>query len=265
MNLAEKLINLRKEKGKTQKQVVADLGMGITTLRNLENINLNRLPDSNTLKKLKNYYNVPYEYLLDDECLNKTPAKIYISKELGLSDKSINIIKRLQNTDFQLINDKELLINQLNYFLENFKAFDKFLLNNSYIEYYDKVYNYTKVVTGIVSEILFNDDLSIIDYINDMDLDKIDSIILKLSDLIFSFEKTYGFPDDDTKNIFDKMPIAYSNFKDILKQNERDDEVIKKSLGEIFYIAYKLFKHAEEQSDLSKFRISNMINKFLSI
>ena len=87
MNLAEKIQLLRQEKGETQKDLADILDIGVSTLKTYENKNGERKPDINTLKKLKEHYNVSYEYLIDDECENRTNNTININKELNLSDK----------------------------------------------------------------------------------------------------------------------------------------------------------------------------------
>lgn len=96
MKLSEKLKKLRESSGETQEQVCEVLGIGIQTLRNYENDKLDRIPNSYQLKKLKEHFNVTYEYLLDDECTNRTTETINIGNTLKLSDKSIQKIKDLQ-------------------------------------------------------------------------------------------------------------------------------------------------------------------------
>lgn len=100
MKLSEKLKLLREEKGMTQEQVCLELGIGIQSLRNYENTSIERIPNTVQLKMLKEFYNVTYEYLLDDNCENKTNESVDIGKKLKLSDKAIeNII------DIQFINN----------------------------------------------------------------------------------------------------------------------------------------------------------------
>ena len=68
MTFSEKMKELRKQLGKSQEQVSKEMGIAISTLRYYEN---GRLPDTYQLKMIKNYYQVSYEYLLDDNCENK--------------------------------------------------------------------------------------------------------------------------------------------------------------------------------------------------
>lgn len=96
MKLSQKLRELREEKGLTQ-QVLADkLGIGIQSIRNYENDSLDRIPSTVQLKMLKDFYNVTYEYLLDDDCNNKSVETVSIGKELKLSDKALDKIINLQ-------------------------------------------------------------------------------------------------------------------------------------------------------------------------
>ncbi|MGN1310717.1 MAG: helix-turn-helix domain-containing protein [Clostridia bacterium] len=96
MTFSEKIKELRKEKGVNQKVASGEMEMAISSLRNYEN---GRLPDTEQLRKIQNYYNVPYEYLLNDECTTKKYSNMEISRELGLSDKAIATLKYFKNLD----------------------------------------------------------------------------------------------------------------------------------------------------------------------
>lgn len=89
MTFEEKIKELRKEKEWTQEVASEKMGISISALRYYEN---GRLPDTVNLKKIKEAYDVPYEYLLDDNCENRTVENIKINEYLGLSDKAINNI-----------------------------------------------------------------------------------------------------------------------------------------------------------------------------
>lgn len=97
MKFYEKIRALREEKGKTQYAVHKELGIGIETVRKYEKSNPETFPNSAQLILLKNYYDVSYEYLLDENCLNKHPETIAIGKKLKLSDESIEQIINLQS------------------------------------------------------------------------------------------------------------------------------------------------------------------------
>jgi transcriptional regulator with XRE-family HTH domain len=96
MKLSEKLRLLREETGKTQEMVCNEIGIGIQTLRNYENDAKNKVPSTIQLKMLKDYYHVTYEYLLDEDCENKTNESVDIGKKLKLSDTALNNIINLQ-------------------------------------------------------------------------------------------------------------------------------------------------------------------------
>ena len=96
MKLSQKLRELREEKGFTQQALADELGIGIQSIRNYENDSLDRIPSTVQLKMLKDFYNVTYEYLLDDDCNNRTTETISIGKELKLSDKALDKIINLQ-------------------------------------------------------------------------------------------------------------------------------------------------------------------------
>ena len=80
MNENEHLVNLftkrmrelRIEKGKqenrelTQVAVSKELGIHVNTIRSYESNTLNQIPKIEQLMKIKNYYNVSYEYLLGE-------------------------------------------------------------------------------------------------------------------------------------------------------------------------------------------------------
>lgn len=107
MNFSEKMKQLRNEKGITQQQASNEMGIAISSLRNYEN-NI-RFPDTEQLRIIKNYYNVTYEYLLDDDCQNRTNKTINIGKELKLSEKAIKRIKDLQPASIPVTNKNEIL------------------------------------------------------------------------------------------------------------------------------------------------------------
>ena len=140
MKLSEKLRLLREEKGMTQEQVCNELEIGIQTLRNYENDNADRLPNTFQLSKIKNFYNVTYEYLLDDNCENKTNESTNIGKALQLSDTSINRIKDLQfftDSIFNNVREDKTSPVAFNRWIEDFSDLHHFArsLNHYYIIY----------------------------------------------------------------------------------------------------------------------------------
>ena len=94
MNFHEKMRLLRKESGLTQDQVAHKMNISISIIRKYEK---DRLPDSQQLKRIKDFYKVPYEYLLNDECNTREEENLKIGERLGISDKSITILQKLSS------------------------------------------------------------------------------------------------------------------------------------------------------------------------
>ena len=108
MKLSEKLKLLREEKGMTQEQVCSELGIGIQSIRNYENTTIERIPNTIQLKMLKEFYDVTYEYLLDEDCENKTSESVDIGKKLKLSDDAIENILDIQYTNNRISDELRL-------------------------------------------------------------------------------------------------------------------------------------------------------------
>ena len=65
MTLNEKLKLLRKEKNLSQQVASTQIGIAISSLTNYEK---DRIPHMEQLKKIAKFYNVSYDYLLNDDC-----------------------------------------------------------------------------------------------------------------------------------------------------------------------------------------------------
>ncbi len=221
MKLSEKLKLLRELKGKTQEEVAQDLQIGITTLRNYENENLNRLPNTVQLKQLKKYYNVTYEYLLDDECENKTTTNINIGKELLLSDKSIEKIKNLQKTSYKHNRKGEVpyLSLAFNEFIENFNDFDNLVFDIEAIQRNLKLYK--KIVSFLY--LLYMDKL-ILKYIKEQNsnLKTLFSYFDKLMEEIQFFKPLY----EPEFSLLRKLDVTYSDYRDSCfnSSNQKDNK-----------------------------------------
>ncbi len=131
MNFGEKIRNLRLDSKLTQEQASTKMGIAISSLRNYEN---GRLPDTHQLKIIKNFYNVSYEYLLEDNCENKTDKNINIHKELSLTDSTIEKLKEInKNMNNNVVN---IFFNSLN--MNFWNEFDEYIfinkLNNKYVQ-----------------------------------------------------------------------------------------------------------------------------------
>lgn len=118
MNIAEKLIELRNEKGLTQAQLGRELNIALSSIQNYENIKKPRIPEATLLLKIAKYFDVDMEYLLDDELNNRKHDNIVIGKTLGLTDESIKNLKEITNRPLKrrinfLLGDIEILIKVL--------------------------------------------------------------------------------------------------------------------------------------------------------
>lgn len=103
MNFNEKMRYLRKKKGVSQDIASDKIGISISALRNYEK---DRLAETDTLKRIQEYYKVPVEYLLNDNCINEEYNNIDIGEALKLSDKSIENIKDINsNTKTNIIDN----------------------------------------------------------------------------------------------------------------------------------------------------------------
>lgn len=267
MKLSEKLRELRKATNRTQQQVADEIGIHINTLKKYEDLKNDSLPNAVEIKKIKNYYNVSYEYLLEEDCFNKSDKNINIGKELGLTDKSIDYIKYLRK--FECAGNTyytNILVDEFNYFLENFYDFNKLLFRISFVKYYNNIYRYVDKIIDFSVKSVFNSDSDLAIYIKDLNFKELDSYILNLSQLVDSLEETYYAPDTILQNNFNELNIAYTDFKEIIKKHDidKDIQVIRKSLEQILHSSSHLSLHADDQSDLNKFRISNISNEFFS-
>lgn len=132
MNFHEKIRLLRKEKGLTQDQVANKTGIAISSIRNYEK---DRLPDSQQLKRIKDFYKVPYEYLLNDECNTREEENLKIGEKLGISDKSIAILQKLSS------GNKAYILEQLLDYIYNKNSLEKIdeYINVNYIV--DTIFN----------------------------------------------------------------------------------------------------------------------------
>lgn len=146
MNIAEKLIELRNEKGLTQAQLGRELNIALSSIQNYENVKKPRIPEATLLLKIAKYFDVDMEYLLDDELNNRKHDNIVIEKELKLSDKTLKVIKEINEYDLSdmlnhvlscimLVDEKE---DKMYYFYDILS----FLKPLKYMKVIDKYLNY---------------------------------------------------------------------------------------------------------------------------
>lgn len=161
MTFSDKIKELRKEKGVSQDIASKKMNMAISSLRNYEN---GRIPDTEQLRKIQQYYNVPYEYLLNDDCTTKDYNNMQVSKELGLSDEAISNLKKFQMLKVEnskLNNNIASTIDLINNMLENI---DLLGFLNSYISINNCVDNYdtnhiNNSLNNLIEDFLENSDI----------------------------------------------------------------------------------------------------------
>lgn len=109
MTFSEKLEFLREAKG-WESDKDASLSLGISA-QAYSNYKKGRQPDCEQIKIMSKKTGIPYEFFLDDDNMVIKKENVEIGKELGLSDKSISVLKRF-NISNDLILDK--LIEKIN-------------------------------------------------------------------------------------------------------------------------------------------------------
>ena len=204
MKLSQKLRLLREEKGITQNELASTLGIGIQSVRNYEKDSLERIPNTVQLKMLKDFYNVTYEYLLDEECENKTTELLDIGKTLKLSDDAIQNIIELQKSNFKSIDMTKVFnswlecINLSEYVIaiEEYQILNNMLETIQYFSNIDKLYDY-------IANCL-NNSISLNNLINTLD-EKRDILNNLISKSIFVPFKEHSIKDLD---------IELNKFKD---------------------------------------------------
>ncbi len=259
MTFSEKMKELRKKTGKSQEQVSQEIGIAISTLRYYEN---GRLPDTFQLKKIKNYYNVPYEYLLDDNCNNISKTTLNIGQELKLSDNAIEKIKNLQYLvdDIKKCKSQEIFDNSIspkyfNFFIENF--------NIRALSY--EIHSFLDMIEIFKNTNLFISFREFYDYMvvcikkqNTKDLepffDFFEKKMAETHSLIIDTDIT-SFLIDDLIEQFDTIKKIISNKKITDLQNEMDT-FLEISI-EIYSMAYRQIKYF-------RYSISDLTNDFTS-
>lgn len=85
--ICEKLFQLRTERRVTQDQVAEMLGVSRSTVGKYET---SLKPPLKSLEKLSEYYNVSYEYLIDDDCTERIPMRLNSESKSRLTFASPN-------------------------------------------------------------------------------------------------------------------------------------------------------------------------------
>ena len=112
----KRMKQLRLEKGAkenkelTQVAVSEALGIHVNTIRSYESSTLNQIAKIEQLMKIKNYYNVSYEYLLGETDIKSSNSSMqFICDETNLDEDSIQYLKTLDKDDELIFNIQALI------------------------------------------------------------------------------------------------------------------------------------------------------------
>lgn len=250
MNFHEKMKLLRNELGLTQEQACKKIGIGIASIKNYEK---DRLPDSQQLKRIKEFYKVPYEYLLNDDCNTREEENLKIGEKLGLSDNSIKVLKELS-----LNCDTKILEHLLEY------AYNKNLLQ--------KLKEFSNI--NYIINTIFNDVCPKLEKL--FKTKKYDNITQQQLDALDFFAKynvsvrdykdfeeqeylRYLFADKNYKSFIDTLTyiIPTFNYKAEVNENELQDFNNYKKVKEIF-INYKTYLITNIVVDMDNSIVENL-------
>lgn len=191
-----------------------------TSLADYENSSLNKLPGYEAIRKIAKAYNVPYEFLLEDDCNNEKIENSLIGNELNLSDTAIEVLKKyntennflvlnsvLENVDDRLIDNLFLYNN-----LKSIKKLSTIPIENLNKRLYNIFKKQSKDTIDINNETLklFNQALSNFNSINEHSYT---IIILKES-----FEDLNEFIKDLNNNTFESIKAKNDVIQIILKK-----------------------------------------------
>ena len=245
MTFAEKIKELRKQKGLNQEQASKKIGIATSSLRNYEN---GRLPDTYQMKLIKNFYNVSYEYLVDDSIENKLDEDIKIEKELGLSSLSIKKILDLKKD--QLSNTLNLFIEKTN--IENliYRIHEIHILENQW----------ENNISFLIQLYDFSDFLE--ENLNDTNNNEIINIFSLFNTKMSNFCKFIDCTEIDLISITEceKFRQSLRSIQDIFISGNAND--FKLSLIQYTIICIEITEKVKERIDFNKYRIQLLITDF---
>jgi len=268
MKLYQKLKLLREEKGITQDTLVKETGLSPQAIRNYENPDLDRLPNTVQLKILKDYFDVTYEYLLDDECENKTNESVDIGKKLKLSDEALNRIMDLQNHDRTYYPQEHIYDlprvhteSAFNTWLSNFENFKRFCIRLDFFYNLNQIMESTRYFIDLLK---FKDQI-----IKSVETDK--KFVTKLINLLDSkmniYAKCLEVEDkiDFINNSFYKFEQTYSQLIKYCNGPLNEEYSIFLILDDISTCASIIYEDAYRNSRYCQYEICELIKESLSI
>lgn len=146
-NLIDDEIKVKREKGISfyEKDIVEKIGISPNSFRYYKNGNtgedensMTKIPDLVALYKIKNYFNVPYSYLLGETKV-KEINNINLGISLGLDDLVINKLKKLKENENS--NNSKMLLFIINSLIGN----DKFILKFGQVLYSNMARKYSNL------------------------------------------------------------------------------------------------------------------------
>ncbi len=272
MKLSQKLRELREEKKLTQQALADKLGIGIQSIRNYENDSLDRIPNTVQLKMLKDFYGVTYEYLLDEDCNNKTVETASIGKELKLSDKALDKLINLQYRNRHIRELVEYLVPDeetpvvFNDWIEKSDIQEYLVLISEYqslnkileiLQYFSALNSFYKNISDLLN------DKDSIKYILSVLEKKLEEFKEAVYNSIFTTLKDHGY--DDMNFEVDKLRKFLKNYKKESTNVKKFEEIMIfiQSIGESYQeetsrsINYCLFEITEV--------LKNELHEFYSV
>lgn len=255
MDFSEKIRELRKEKGITQEEASKQMNIGISSLRNYEK---NRLPETFQLKIIKEFYDVPYEYLLNDKCFNKDIKNLEIGKELKISDNTIEQIKKLfvsshnNNSSIELNAIFDMFISNIS--LENFMSNIKaVIITNRQYKKNSKNFLELKKLVNEYKESEFKKSK------------KTNELIKKINLIIEDVEQE---PEEDGL-FFDQITLGTNFLRNIWVEiqdfvEDNDTEQIKERMEALLGLIDEIIKKMKIFVRYSSYLVTNDMLKFLN-
>ena len=150
----------KKKNELSQRELGERIGVAHSRISKLENENDSTIPSFNDLLAYRNYFNVSIDYLLGlEEIPTTNEINREITKEIGLSDNSINKLKWLQDSQY-FDNGKDVILKKckpeimftLNKLIES-KKFEDFIFTlNKFYTFYDDTGAYRYFLSDINGE-----------------------------------------------------------------------------------------------------------------
>lgn len=255
MELYEKLKLLREEEGLNQEEMAKKLKIGVSTYKNYESPKTKRIPDTTILKLIKNFFNVSYEYLLEDDIENRTIETIDIQKKIGLNEMSIEVIKKINEENEKLFND---FIIKIDWHLL-LKLFSIIITNKKELK---NIYNGTKIfelkdlILHYIDTKNLNKLLEILQYFNKnkyLDFEDIGLILYVYNEEEFTniAKKLYG-EDDGIRDTY------LGHLQGMYKENEITKDNFFNHLSRKSYSTYV------EAIGYSKYVANNILGSYMS-